>query len=179
MKTDTIKNNKTHGRFWCLIKQLPNYNENYKEELKANICIEYSQGRTSSLNELYHKHPADYERMIYDLKKATLNTPQSIRFDNPEGDLWRKRCIAAVCHWLDRQNFSMQPKEKIRYAIGIIIRASNCRDFNKIPSSRLMEIYSLFLKRNDINTSEVEVAILNIEAERFLEQIKEKHFKKQ
>lgn len=174
MKT-AVKSNKTHGRFWSLLKQLPNYDDSFKEELKENICLEYSNGRTSSLSELYQNFPAGYEHMIADLKRATQNTPQAIRLYDPEGDLWRKRCIAVVCSWLDRQGLVLESKRKVSYAIGVITRAANCRDFNKIPTSRLMEIYSLFLKRNDVNPAAADEAILTLEAEQYLQQIKQTH----
>lgn len=170
-----VKANKTHGRFWGLLKQLQNYDDSFKDELKENICLEYSGRRTASLSELYNKFPADYERMIADLKRATQNTPPARRVYDPEGDLWRKRCIAVVCSWLDRQGLVLESKRKVAYAIGVIIRAANCLDFNKIPSSRLAEVYSIFLKRNDVNPAAADDAILALEAEQYLEQIKQTH----
>lgn len=175
MKT-AVKSNKTHGRFWSLLKQLQNYDDSFKDELKENICLEYSGKRTASLSELYNKFPADYEQMIADLKRATQNTPQAKSGYDREGDLWRKRCIAAVCSWLDRQGLVLEPKQKVSYAIGVITRASNCRDFNKIPVSRLTEIYSHFIKRNEVDPTAADTVILELEAEQFLQYIKNKHF---
>ena len=62
------KKKPNHALFWTLLKQVPGYNEAYKEVIKEGIVSEASGGRTQSLSELYEKYPKEYGLMIEKLK---------------------------------------------------------------------------------------------------------------
>lgn len=143
--------NKTHGRFFSLLKQTPGYVSKYREQMKEALVEHYSAGKTSSLSELYDKYPSAYERMIYNMKKERMVSPQAKRVYNPEADIWRKRVIASICSWVDKNGISTN--DKVSYAISMACRAANCSDFNRIPQTRLAEIYNAFLRSNEVADS--------------------------
>ena len=138
--------NKTHGRFFSLLKQTPGYVSKYREEMKKALVEHYSDNKTTSLSEMYIKYPDAYERMIYNMKKERMVSPQAKRVYDPESDMWRKRVIAAICAWIERNDIRVA--DKVGYAITMACRASNCSDFNRIPQIRLAEIYNAFLKKS-------------------------------
>lgn len=170
--------NKTHGKFWTLLRQTAGYNPAYKEEIKSGVVSHYSNGRTSSLSELYDKYPECYERMIYEMKLESFQSPQSKSKYDPESDIWRKRVIASICNWLDRNSVYFEDtRAKTTYAKGVACRAANCGNFNKISVSRLEEIYNTFLKKNrvNVNIELEEQSLLALNLDRALQQIKHDH----
>lgn len=140
-----ITANKTHGRFFALLKQTPGYVSKYREPMKEALVEHYSGGKTTSLSEMYAKYPDAYERMIYNMKKERMVSPQAKRVYDPESDMWRKRVIAAICAWMDKND--IVAASKVNYAISLACRAANCSNFNTIPQVRLAEIYNAFLKK--------------------------------
>lgn len=141
--------NKSHGLFWTLIRSVKGYNEAYKEVIKEGLIHEYTAGKTTSLSQMYNKYPADYARMIEDLKGSPSARKERYR---DEQDKDRKRAIAAACGWIDRVGYKFKTRdEKIKYAIACICRAANCLDFNKIPSSKLTAISFLFNNKKDVD----------------------------
>lgn len=167
MKTQT--NNKTHGRFWSLIKLLPDYNEEYKQEIKEAWVDKYSCGKTTSLSELYAKYPQEYGAMISDLKIATFHTPQARRGYDPESDKWRKRTIAACYSYVTKQGVK-QPSMK--YISAVICRAANYSVFNKIPVTRLQEVYNMLCQKNAVVSPRCEAKHQDSEIEQLIWQIK-------
>ena len=137
--------NKTHGRFFALLKQTPGYVSKYREQMKIALVEHFSGGRTTSLSEMYEKYPDAYERMIYNMKKERMVSPQAKRIFDPEADIWRKRVIAAICNWVDKHGINTT--DKVNYAISLACRAANCSSFNRIPQVRLAEIYNAFIKK--------------------------------
>ena len=173
-----ITKNKTHGRFWSLLKETPGYDARYKEEMKSGLVEHYSNGNTSSLSDLYERFPENYERMIYEMKLDRFQSPQAKRMYDPEADIWRKRVLASICNWLARQSVTFPDSHAcIRYAQSVACRAANCRSFNKIPVTRLAELYNAFLKRNSVlnNIGAVEQTVLMLSLDQALEQIKKEH----
>ncbi|MDD4116491.1 MAG: hypothetical protein PHG27_13055 [Massilibacteroides sp.] len=147
----TRQNKPTHARFWSLIKAIPGYEEKYKHTIKEGLVGQYSEGRTCSLSEMYTKYPAEYSLMIEDLKG---NTWERKAVYNEERDKTAKRVLAVICSWLDKHNYVFASSaEKLRYVKAITCRATNCSDFNKIPLSRLQEIYGLYCNKNKVNIS--------------------------
>lgn len=138
--------NKTHGRFYSLLRQMPRRGES-AEQLKNRLVSEYSQGGTTSLNDLYKNYPQGYENMIQRMKKE-LHIASLSDVDN---DLWRKRVIAAICAWMDATDIIA--KDKVKYAMSLACRAANCSSFNSISQVRLAEIYNTFIKRKHVACS--------------------------
>lgn len=64
-----------------------------------------------------------------------------------DSDQWRKRVMAAIGAWLT----SMQQPSNAKLIIAIACRASGYTDFNKIPVSRLRDIYSGFVRKSSTN----------------------------
>lgn len=146
MKT---KKRPNHSLFWTLLKQLPGYNEAYKEVIKEGIVSEASCGRTQSLSELYVKYPREYSLMIEKLKGDSVQ--RQMRYEDG-WDKSAKRVIAAICTYVDKLGYKfINRDEKIRYVKRIACRAANCYTFNAIPESRLIAIYNLYCKRNSVN----------------------------
>lgn len=147
----TKQNKPTHARFWTLLKRVPGYSEQYRDVIKEGLVGQYSGGRTCSLSEMYIKYPAEYSLMIEALKGNTHD--RSMRY-NEERDRTAKRVLAVICTWLDKHNYKFAaPAEKLRYAKAIACRATNCSDFNKIPLSRMQEIYGLYCNKNKVDIS--------------------------
>lgn len=151
MKTmnNAVVNKKTHGQFWTLIRLLPEYDPEYKQEIKEALVDKFSGGKTTSLSELLAKYPDRYREMIYQLKIDTFQSSRSKRSYDPDGDKWRKRAIAACFAYLRRQDIDAN----INYVIAVICRASGYEKFNKIPTTRLQEVYNMFTKRLKTATS--------------------------
>lgn len=66
-----------------------------------------------------------------------------LRTRNPDDDKWRKRCIAAIGAYLRVTN----RKENADLIKGIACKASGYANFNKIPTSRLRDIYYEFTRK--------------------------------
>lgn len=143
------KKKHSHALFWTLLKQIPGYNEAYKEVIKEGIVSEASKGKTESLSELYEKYPREYSLMIEKLKGDYYR--KQARYEDSR-DKAAKRVIAAICAYVDKLGYKFVSREaKIRYVMKIACRAANCWNFNAIPESRLSAIYNLYCKRNSVN----------------------------
>lgn len=62
---------------------------------------------------------------------------------DPDADMWRKRCMAAIGAWLRVVN-KTEGADAIK---GIACRATGYESFNKIPTSRLRDTYYEFTKK--------------------------------
>lgn len=150
----TTKSNKTHGLFFALIAQLDGYHYSMRTELKEALVGSASGGKTDSLSVLYSDYPRAYAKMIEELKSLVNDSGNK---DN-KAEVWRKRCLAAVCTWLDIRNLSFESdKAKIEYAKGVICRAANCSDFNKITITRMSDVYNEFVQKQEIAKTRKEV----------------------
>lgn len=144
-----LKKKRTHAIFWRLLREVPNYNEAFKDDIKSGVVMQYSQGRTASLSEMWQKYPAEYSRMI-DALKGDSQRKQMRYMD--DADISRKRVIAAICGYLDKVNVKFATRdEKVRYAISVACRSANCASFNKIPLSKLDALYQMFRKKQEVN----------------------------
>lgn len=148
---DTKKKRPTHALFWSLLRETEGYNEAYKETIKAGLVLQYSGGRTASLNEMYRKYPGEYSLMIESMKGD--HARRQIRYEDSR-ERAARRVIAAICQWLDKQGYRFRSREeKMGYVRSVACRAANCRDFNFIPLSRLAAIYNLFCRKNSVDIS--------------------------
>ncbi len=66
-----------------------------------------------------------------------------LKGSNPDDDKWRKRCMAAIGAYLRVTN----RKENTDLIKGIACKASGYANFNKIPTSRLRDIYYEFTRK--------------------------------
>lgn len=78
---------------------------------------------------------------------------------NREPDMWRKRCMAAVSGWLMQLN----KEQNAKYIIGIICQSCQADDFNRIPVSRLRDVYYEFVRKTKTaaRSQAVKSSILN------------------
>ncbi len=145
----------THSLFWTLLRDIPGYKESYKEVIKEGLVSQYTNGKTSSLSEMYEKYPDKYSLMIDVLKGDSYR--RKARYD-VERDKMAKRVIAAICKWVDRLGYTFNgPQNKIDYVKGVACRASNCSDFNAIPVSALTAIYNLYCKYNRVGSAGADI----------------------
>lgn len=68
---------------------------------------------------------------------------EAIRLVGKEPDKWRKRVLAAICGYLR----TVHKGEYVDTAKSIACRAGGYSDFNKIPVSRLRDIYYEFTRK--------------------------------
>ena len=150
MATQKKKKAPSHALFWSLIKETLGYEEAYKDVIKEGLVNQYSGGKTCSLSEMYKKYTTEYSNMLEAMKGNTEQ--RRVRYDE-DRDKAAKRVIAAISSWLDKLGYKYPtPTDKIRYAMAVACRAANCGNFNAIPESRLSAIYSLYCKKNSIET---------------------------
>lgn len=149
MATKKVSKRTPHTLFWSLIRNVSGYQDKYKDVIKEGLVSHYSGGQTCSLSEMYQKYPDRYSLMIEAMKGDSVE--RQSRYEK-ERDKAAKRVIAAICSWIDKLGYKFDsPTDKVRYAMAIACRAANCRNFNKIPESRLTAIYSLYCKKNSID----------------------------
>lgn len=79
--------------------------------------------------------------------------------NNSEADIWRKRVIAAIGAWLR----SVGKEEHLDYIKSLSCRASGYEYFNKIPVSRLRDIYNEFKRKGKVVTETDELMFEVIE----------------
>jgi hypothetical protein len=82
---------------------------------------------------------------------------QKIGFDSAqppstiEGDLWRKKVMAAIGAWLRVTGQELDDKkENSDYIKAIACRASNCATFNKIGINSLRDVYYEFSRKSKV-----------------------------
>ncbi len=72
------------------------------------------------------------------MKAQNKHTPKN------QGDIWRKRVMAAIGGWLERCKIE-QNATKIK---AIACRAAGKKNFNEIPLSRLRNLYNEFRNKS-------------------------------
>lgn len=97
------------------------------DEDRANMVYSWTSGRTTSAREL---RPEELQSIVNKLQGSENTSP----------DIWRKRLIAAIYGFLNKMNKEASP-ELVK---AIACRAANVDDFNKIPTQRLVSLYSAF-----------------------------------
>ncbi|MDH6310566.1 hypothetical protein M2451_003344 [Dysgonomonas sp. PFB1-18] len=106
-------------------------------EARAALVFEYSDGKTSSLSELYNKYPKLYQRMRRDLSAQQKK-------DTDQLDPARKRLIAAIFGNLEHRRITAD----MAYVKGIACRAAKEERFNDIPLNVLKNLYNRFKNKN-------------------------------
>jgi len=106
-----------------------------KSEDKTAICMSYGVRSSKDLDEM------QLAKIINKL--------------DSDGDVWRKRVMAAIGGWLNAVNIDQDAKT----IKGIACRSAGYKYFNGIPVSRLRSIYYEF--RNKSKTSQNAQAIKN------------------
>ena len=120
------------------------------QEQRGESIYNFTKGRTSSERELKPKE-------INDLCRA-LNgqNPQ----DYTELDKKKKRLLAVIFGMFEK----MGKEVSMDYVKGIACRAARVKDFNQIPSERLVSLYNAFLNaQKDLSFAQRLMANLELE----------------
>ncbi len=103
---------------------------------RRDFLMDYTDGLTDSLSELYKTHPHVYFKMINDMEEL-------VKKQNNELDKLRKRVIASIGGW-----FKLIGQESnIEIIKGTACRSTGHKDFNRIPPERLRNVYNTFLNK--------------------------------
>lgn len=120
------------------------------QEQRGEIIYNFTKGRTCSARELKPKE-------INDLCRA-------LNGQNPQGytelDKKKKRLLAVVFGMFEK----MGKEVSMDYVKGIACRAARVKDFNQIPSERLVSLYNAFLNaQKDLSFAQRLMANLELE----------------
>ena len=118
---------------------------------RAQLVCSWTKGRTTSTRELTAKE-------MQDIVDKLQNAEQS----NP--DIWRKRVMAAIYGFLGKMNKEATP-ELVK---GIACRAAKVQDFNKIPTQRLVSLYTAFTNmQKDLNFAKKMVESFTLDSQNY------------
>lgn len=143
-------------RFWAMLKQMPGYSEDNRDDLKCELVRQFSDGSTESLSAMYRKCPGRYIEMLHYMQNETRHTPHFLK----QEDIWRRRVIASICGYLDVKGYDYKSSEKVKVAKATACRAAGVSSdaFNRIPVLQLREIYNAFRKMSNTFGSAVSEA---------------------
>ena len=135
--------------FYRLLPMQPGYQNDYAKELKETLVKSFSGGRTASLRTIAHLYPAEYFQLLEYMKLCSGKQGAYSR----DGEKWRRRVLAAICSYLDDQDYKFDTKQKkLSYAISIACRSAGCDRFNSIPVPALRKVYNTFSKKHLVET---------------------------
>lgn len=132
MKTAT-QNKVSHGSFWGLLKKTANYNEAYKEDIKAAWVRQYSDGKTESLNELYNMSRSAYFSMLNAMKKEAKTTTD-------RNDAQRKKLFFLIYQFCKHSGYKCDKEQ----AKKIACRACGVQRLNDAPEHKLIAVIKAF-----------------------------------
>lgn len=129
----TTKNKSKHAYFYVLLKKM-----GISTDDKRDFIIDYTDGVTDSLKELYEKYPAFYKDMIKHMEAAV----KQIKSHSGEMDKLRKRVIASIGGYFKQTG----QESNIEYIKSTACKATGYENFNGIPKERLRNVYNAFTK---------------------------------
>lgn len=136
MKTKT----NPHAWFFRYVTELDGYNVEYAETIREGVILNFTNGLTGSLSELYTVYPEQYRKM-----KAEILQQKADELDKA-----RKRLIAALFAFLKNENPSIQ------YVKAVACNASGVANFNDIPFNKLKSLYRTFGTKKTKGMSDAE-----------------------
>lgn len=119
-----------HAWFFAYVNNLEGYNKEFAKVIREGIILEYTNGLTDSLSDLYNNHPAKYIQMKRALVKDSFN----------DLDASRKRLIAVLFSFLSWKG----KKPSMQYVKAIAANAAQVDHFNDIPLKKLKSLYRIF-----------------------------------
>ncbi|MBS2100680.1 hypothetical protein [Carboxylicivirga linearis] len=120
-----------HAQFYNLLNKM-----GIPQSDRRDFLMDYTNGLTDSLSELYSKDPLMYFKMINDMAETVKKRTTDV-------DKWRKRVMASVGGYLKL----MGRESNANLIKKIACRATGYDNFNAIPPSRLMNVYNTFLNK--------------------------------
>ena len=120
------------------------------QEQRGEIIYNFTKGRTSSARDLKLKEINELYRAL------NKQNPQSYA----ELDKKKKRLLAVIFGMFEK----MGKEVSMDYVKGIACRAARVKDFNQIPSERLVSLYNAFLNaQKDLSFAQRLMANLELE----------------
>ncbi|GAF05814.1 hypothetical protein [Saccharicrinis fermentans] len=124
-----------YAHFYALLHKM-----GLSAEDRRDFLMDYTNGLYASLSEMHDRTPNFYYQMLRDMQSAIDNQKKDV------ADMWRKRVIAAIIGFHKQIGRSTD----IDYIKATACRATSYTAFNSIPVSRLQNIYSMYVnKQND------------------------------
>ncbi len=133
-----------HKWFFSYVTGLDGYNKNFDKVIREGIIMDFSNGLTGSLSELYKKYPDQYRRMKSEILKKEAE----------ELDKARKRLIAALFEFLKEH------KPTIQYVKGVACNAAGVSNFNDIPLNQLKSLYRTFGTKNTKGMNDIQRKVI-------------------
>ncbi len=124
-----------HAKFYVLLEKM-----GIPIEDKRDFIIDYTDGITDSLTELWTKYPGFYSEMIRHMEGMVKQIHSNTY--NGEMDKLRKRVIAAIGGYFKQ----IGQVNNIDYIKATACQATGYKTFNKIPKERLRNVYNAFTK---------------------------------
>ncbi len=113
------------------------------EDMKPNLALEYSNGRTSRTSELTF---IEAQNMIRGLERV-MNGERDVKpAYSSELDRKRKGVIKAIFKWYENQSRQVS----MEYVKATACRAAGVDNFNKISASSLTRIYAEFCRKQRV-----------------------------
>ncbi|GAB6123057.1 hypothetical protein [Dysgonomonas termitidis] len=132
--TTKAQNKVSHGSFWGLLKKTANYNEAYKEDIKAAWVCQYSpDGKTESLNELYNMSRSAYFSMLNAMKKEARTTAD-------RNDAQRKKLFFLIRQFFKHAGYEYDAAKGKKIAC----KACGVQRLNDAPEHKLIAAIKAF-----------------------------------
>lgn len=129
-----------HAWFFAYVNNLEGYNKEFAKVIRSGIILEYTDGLTDSLSDLYKNHPAKYIQMKRALVAESFN----------DLDASRKRLIAVLFSFLSWKG----KKPSMKYVKAIAANAAQVDHFNDIPLKKLKSLYRIFGEKKNKEADE-------------------------
>ncbi len=133
MLTTNKSNKSRHSKFYVLLNKM-----GIPAEDKRDFIIDYTDGVTDSLTELWNNYPGFYTEMIRHMETMV----RQIDNHNGEMDKYRKRVIAAIGGYFKQVGLI----HNIDYIKATACQSAGYKSFNQIPKERLRNVYNAFTK---------------------------------
>ena len=141
-----------HAWFFTYVTALEGYNKDFAKVIREGIVLEFTDGATGSLSELYSTFPELYRQMKHTLLKEKAD----------ELDKARKRLIAALFSFLTSPPTPL-PEERgesrkptMHYVKSVACSAAKVADFNTISLDKLKYLYRIFGTKSTKNLTDAE-----------------------
>lgn len=108
MKAST-KTKSSHAVFWGLLKNVPGYNEAFKNDIKASFVREASGGKTESLSELLRTNKRAYFRMIEGMKHPSKGVKD-------RSDAQRKKLLQLIYKFCEHKGYQLGKEQALKIA---------------------------------------------------------------
>jgi hypothetical protein len=154
MKTKTTN---PHAWFFAYVNNLEGYNKEFAKVIRSGIILEYTDGLTDSLSDLYKNHPSNYIQMKRALVAESLPRIRVGDFQFNDLDASRKRLIAVLFSFLSWKG----TKPSMKYVKAIAANAAQVDHFNNIPLKKLKSLYRIFGEKKNKEANEWVDQVLN------------------